>query len=106
MKRIVLAAAVGGVATMAVPATAALAINRATPCPRSDFVQVTTSLNYHHCFANAGVMSVTINDAKVFRSGNNTVKFSFSDGNALTLTPNVQWPPFSPTKTVTRITIY
>nr|WP_296072005.1 hypothetical protein [uncultured Actinoplanes sp.] len=71
---------------MAVPATAAFAITVATPCPRSDYVDVITS-------------STTTATPAV------TIRFNVSDGTHLSPARNVTWPLFSPTETATSITI-
>ena len=105
LKSVIVAAGVGAVATLAVPATAAFATTTATPCPDSRWADIITSLNFHHCYKNSGSLSVTINDSKVFKSGNYTVRFDFNDGTHLSLAPHVTWPPFSPTKTTIKVTI-
>jgi len=105
LKRAIVGTALAAITTAAIPATAAFAINVATPCPRSDYVDVITSLNFHHCYANAGTLNVTINDAKVFRSGNNTVTFHYTDNTHLDLARNVSWTMPS-SKTVNWIKIY
>ena len=105
VKRIIMATALGAIATMAVPATAAFAsVSTATPCPSTQYVDLITSLNYHHCYKGSGSLTVNINDVKVLKSGYYTVTYYFSTGYTWHLVPGAT-STLSPSQKVVSITL-
>jgi len=105
IKRIIMATGLGAVATLAVPATAAFAtVSPATPCPSAQYVDLITSLNYHHCYKGTGSLTVNINDVKVLKSGYYTVTYYFASGSSWHLVPGLS-STLSPSQRVTSISL-
>jgi hypothetical protein len=79
-RAVVISALMGAVAAV-IPATSALAINRATPCPRSDYMEYFNSFQQAvACYANAGTANVSLGDIRGVSAGNNSGYFVYSPG--------------------------
>ena len=69
VKQALVGVVAAAVAFTALPATGAYAINRATPCPRDDYMQIYNEGTL--CFANAGSIATRIYNVWGAYSGNN-----------------------------------
>ncbi|CAL9439780.1 MULTISPECIES: beta/gamma crystallin domain-containing protein [unclassified Streptomyces] len=85
LKRVIVGALATGALTAALPAGSAAAIN-GTPCgDRTDLVKVTYFEGLAMtCFANAGVMDLTLPYVTQVSSGNNNIRF-VSDGETISM---------------------